>query len=292
MKHARARGRVGRIVGSVNPLIPKPGTAYQWLPMEDPAITDRKGEAAAAAAGRHRQRLLQHQVGAAFVLPGAAVARRSARRAGDRGGRAQRRQLARRGRRDRASTPTSTSSATGRSDAVLPWDIIDGGMKTSFFHPSSRRRSARNGRCRRSGRRRTPSSCRCCSRCRGDDRLRPHDVRARRRSRHRDRPRVARAISSPPPLRPRARRTPAGSGRGCGPAPWCRRSAAAAQKLRRSPLTEYCRAGNVTFRPLPVLRSQTAKPISFSPSSGPSREMQLRIRQLARRVCLLVRHES
>jgi radical SAM superfamily enzyme YgiQ (UPF0313 family) len=44
MAHARGRGRVGRIVGSVNPLIPKPGTAYQWLPMEDPAITDRKGK--------------------------------------------------------------------------------------------------------------------------------------------------------------------------------------------------------------------------------------------------------
>src|SRR5262249_6236430 len=44
MKHARPRGRVGRIVGSVNPLIPKPGTAYQWLPMEDPAVTDAKGK--------------------------------------------------------------------------------------------------------------------------------------------------------------------------------------------------------------------------------------------------------
>ena len=41
-------------------------------------------------------------------------------------------------------------------------------------------------------------------------------------------------------------------------------------KLRRSPLTEYWRAGNVTFRPLPLRRSQTAKPISLSPSSGPS----------------------
>ena len=44
MRHAKERGRVGRIVGSVNPLIPKPGTAYQWLPMEDPAITDRKAK--------------------------------------------------------------------------------------------------------------------------------------------------------------------------------------------------------------------------------------------------------
>ncbi len=42
MNHARSRGYIGRIVASVNPLIPKPGTAYQWLPMEDPVVTDRK----------------------------------------------------------------------------------------------------------------------------------------------------------------------------------------------------------------------------------------------------------
>src|SRR4029078_11684552 len=44
MRHARPKGRVGRIVASVNPLIPKPGRAYRWLPMEDPAITARKGK--------------------------------------------------------------------------------------------------------------------------------------------------------------------------------------------------------------------------------------------------------
>ena len=37
LKHARSKGHVGRIGGSVNPLIPKPGTAYQWLPMPAPA---------------------------------------------------------------------------------------------------------------------------------------------------------------------------------------------------------------------------------------------------------------
>ena len=42
LKHARRKGQIGRIVGSVNPLIPKPGTAYQWLPMEEPAMVDRK----------------------------------------------------------------------------------------------------------------------------------------------------------------------------------------------------------------------------------------------------------
>ena len=44
LRHARPRGHIGRIVASVNPLIPKPGTAYQWLPMEDPAVTDRKAK--------------------------------------------------------------------------------------------------------------------------------------------------------------------------------------------------------------------------------------------------------
>src|SRR5262249_14742123 len=42
LKHAKSRGQIGRIVGSVNPLIPKPGTAYQWLPMEDPSVTEAK----------------------------------------------------------------------------------------------------------------------------------------------------------------------------------------------------------------------------------------------------------
>ena len=102
--HAAPRPRprpVGRIVGSVNPLIPKPGTAYQWLPMEDPAITDEKAKRLEQLRRRARQRVLQHQVRAAFVLPGADVARRSPRGAGDRGGRAQRRQLARGRRGDR-----------------------------------------------------------------------------------------------------------------------------------------------------------------------------------------------
>ena len=53
----------------------------------------------------------------------------------------------------------------------------------------------------------------------------------------------------------------------------CGRSSA---KLRRSPLTLYCRAGNVTVR-APSRRSQTAKPISLRPAQRPVGEMQLRI---------------
>jgi len=42
VKHARRRGRIGRIIGSVNPLVPKPGTAYQWLPMERSSEIERR----------------------------------------------------------------------------------------------------------------------------------------------------------------------------------------------------------------------------------------------------------
>ena len=42
LRHARGRGTVGRIVASVNPLVPKPGTAYQWMAIEAPEATERK----------------------------------------------------------------------------------------------------------------------------------------------------------------------------------------------------------------------------------------------------------
>ncbi|HYN09526.1 MAG TPA: radical SAM protein [Vicinamibacterales bacterium] len=42
LAYGRARGAIGRIVGSVNPLIPKPGTTYQWLPMTDARVIESK----------------------------------------------------------------------------------------------------------------------------------------------------------------------------------------------------------------------------------------------------------
>jgi radical SAM superfamily enzyme YgiQ (UPF0313 family) len=48
----KPRGRVGRLHPSVNPFVPKPGTPYQWLPMEDPKETDRKLQYLRKAFGR------------------------------------------------------------------------------------------------------------------------------------------------------------------------------------------------------------------------------------------------
>ncbi|HEY3119450.1 MAG TPA: radical SAM protein [Vicinamibacteria bacterium] len=48
----KSRGAVGRIHPSVNPFVPKPGTPYQWLPMENPKETDRKLQFLRKAFGR------------------------------------------------------------------------------------------------------------------------------------------------------------------------------------------------------------------------------------------------
>ena len=133
LHHARPRGRIGRIVGSVNPLIPKPGTAYQWMPMEDPAITDRKGKRLRQLLSgldnvyfnikseRHSYYQALLSLGDRRVAPAIEAAERNS-----------------------GSWRSAVAEANvdadffifrdRSSDAVLPWDIIEGGMKASFFH--------------------------------------------------------------------------------------------------------------------------------------------------------------
>jgi radical SAM superfamily enzyme YgiQ (UPF0313 family) len=130
--HARKRGRIGRISASVNPLIPKPGTTYQWLPMEDPSVTDTKGKRLRSlVAGmdnvyfsikseRHSFYQALLSLGDRRVAPAIVAAERN-------------------GGNWRAAVAESGLDADfylfrDRSgDAFLPWDIIDGGMKQSFF---------------------------------------------------------------------------------------------------------------------------------------------------------------
>jgi radical SAM superfamily enzyme YgiQ (UPF0313 family) len=132
LRHARPRGRVGRIVASVNPLIPKPGTAYQWLPMEDPAVTDRKAKRLRGLVAeldnvyfnikseRHSYYQALLSLGDRRVAPAIELAERN-------------------GGNWRAAVAEARVDADfyifrdRSSDALLPWDIIDGGMKRSFF---------------------------------------------------------------------------------------------------------------------------------------------------------------
>ena len=132
LKHGRSRGRLGRIVGSVNPLIPKPGTAYQWLPMEDPAVTERKADRLRQMLSgidnvyfnikseRHSYYQALLSLGDRRVAP--------AIEAAERNGGSWRAAVA------EAGVDAAFYIFRDRStDAALPWDIIDGGMKTSFF---------------------------------------------------------------------------------------------------------------------------------------------------------------
>jgi radical SAM superfamily enzyme YgiQ (UPF0313 family) len=132
LKHGRDRGHLGRIVGSVNPLIPKPGTAYQWMPMEDPAVTERKA-----------RRLRELLAGIDNVYFSIKSERHSYYQAllslGDRRVATVVEAAERNGGNWRAAVAETGVDAAfyifrDRSeDPVLPWDIIDGGMKASFF---------------------------------------------------------------------------------------------------------------------------------------------------------------
>src|SRR5947207_3046473 len=132
LKYAKPRGTIGRIIGSVNPLIPKPGTAYQWLPMEADAQVDRKIKRLRSLTAdidnvyfnikseRHSYYQALLSLGDRRVAPAIEAAERN-------------------GQNWRAAVAESGVDADfflsrDRSgDAMLPWDIIDGGMKASFF---------------------------------------------------------------------------------------------------------------------------------------------------------------
>ena len=132
LKHARGRGSVGRIVGSVNPLVPKPGTSYQWLPMVDTKEIERKMKRLHALVDglehvyfsikseRHSYYQALMSLGDRRVAPAIEAAERN-------------------GGQWRQAVKDSNVDADfyiyrdRSNDAVLPWDIIDGGMKDSFF---------------------------------------------------------------------------------------------------------------------------------------------------------------
>jgi radical SAM superfamily enzyme YgiQ (UPF0313 family) len=132
MRYGRERGQVGRIVGSVNPLIPKPGTAYQWLPMEDDGVIERK-----------LKRLRTLIAGIDNVYFSMKSERHSFYQAllslGDRRVASAIEAAERNGGRWRAAVDEAGVDADffvfrDRShDPVLPWDIIDGGLKSGFL---------------------------------------------------------------------------------------------------------------------------------------------------------------
>jgi len=132
LRHQRGRGHLGRIIGSVNPLVPKPGTAYQWLPMEDDRSIDRK-----------IKRVRSLIAGIDNVYFNIKSERHSFYQAllslGDRRVAAAIEAAERNGGNWRAAVVEADVDADfyvfrdRSADPVLPWDIIDGGLRDHFF---------------------------------------------------------------------------------------------------------------------------------------------------------------
>jgi radical SAM superfamily enzyme YgiQ (UPF0313 family) len=132
LHHARPRGSIGRIAASVNPLVPKPGTAYQWLPMETGAAIDTKvRRLRALVAGidnvyfnikseRHSYYQALLSLGDRRLAPAIVAAERN-------------------GGQWRAAVAEAGIDAADfvfrdrRDDQALPWDVIDGGLNAPFF---------------------------------------------------------------------------------------------------------------------------------------------------------------
>jgi radical SAM superfamily enzyme YgiQ (UPF0313 family) len=149
MKHARQRGHLGRIVGSVNPLIPKPGTAYQRLPMEDPVLTDKTTcTSTSSLNGIPTTRRCSRWATAASP--------RSSSRRSETGRNGSARS------RPWVSTRRSTSSATAATIGCCPGTSSMAASKGRSSKRSIRKASARNGRFLPSVRRRTFACCPSC----------------------------------------------------------------------------------------------------------------------------------
>jgi radical SAM superfamily enzyme YgiQ (UPF0313 family) len=132
LRHAKVRGRIGRIIASVNPLVPKPGTTYQWMAMERSDIIEQKMKRLRTLVSgidnvyfnikseRHSYYQALLSLGDRRVAP--------AIEAAERNGGQWRRAV------DEAGVDGDFYIFRDRSgDAMLPWDIIDGGMKDAFF---------------------------------------------------------------------------------------------------------------------------------------------------------------
>jgi radical SAM superfamily enzyme YgiQ (UPF0313 family) len=132
LKHARPRGRIGRIVASVNPLVPKPGTAYQWLPMVRTDEIERKMKRMRSLVAdidnvyfnikseRHSYYQALLSLGDRRIAPVIELAEAN--------GGQWRKAVA-----DSGVDGDFYIYRDRSNDSVLPWGIIDGGMKDNFF---------------------------------------------------------------------------------------------------------------------------------------------------------------
>jgi len=129
---ARGRGRIGRIHPSVNPFVPKPGTPYQWLPMEDPRETDRKLQFLRKAFGRMPN--VDAVIKSARTGVAQSILALGDRRLADALEIAvERRMDFKRAVRDAGLDPGFYLFRGRGRDEVLPWDVVDNGVSKAYY---------------------------------------------------------------------------------------------------------------------------------------------------------------
>jgi radical SAM superfamily enzyme YgiQ (UPF0313 family) len=129
---ARGRGRIGRLHPSVNPFVPKPGTPFQWLPMEDPRETDRKLQYLRKAFARMPN--VDAVIKSARTGAVQSVLALGDRRVAD----ALERQATqgldlKRALRESGLDPAFYLFRRRERGEVLPWDLVDNGVSKDYF---------------------------------------------------------------------------------------------------------------------------------------------------------------
>jgi radical SAM superfamily enzyme YgiQ (UPF0313 family) len=127
-----SRATIGRIVASVNPLVPKPGTAFQWLPMTEAKTIARKTDRLRELVGGIEHVYFNIKSERHSYYQG--LLSLGDRRVAD---------VIELAENNGHNWPAAVAAAgldadaylyrDRSTDAFLPWHIIDGGMKTTFF---------------------------------------------------------------------------------------------------------------------------------------------------------------
>jgi radical SAM superfamily enzyme YgiQ (UPF0313 family) len=132
LEHGRSRGQIGRLVASVNPLVPKPGTTYQWLPMTRAEVIEEKTDRLRALVADldnvyFNIKSERHSFYQGLLSLGDRRVADVIELAEANGGN-WRKAVAEAG-----LDADAYLYRNRRNDAFLPWQIIDGGVRSEFF---------------------------------------------------------------------------------------------------------------------------------------------------------------
>jgi radical SAM superfamily enzyme YgiQ (UPF0313 family) len=132
LKVARGRGRIGRLHPSVNPFVPKPGTPYQWVPMESPKETDRKLQYLRKAFARMPN--VNAVIKSARTGVAQSVLALADRRVADALEAAVTGQMSlKRAVREVGLDPAFYLFRGRGKEEILPWDVVDNGVSKAYY---------------------------------------------------------------------------------------------------------------------------------------------------------------